>query len=154
MLKERVPLKGRLSIALNGEVVREVENLVVATGTDWVASRMSNTTVADITQMVIGTDATGAVATDTWIGGSTVNMDTSKSQVTDLAIAGGTVTGSDVQFSTTFLGTGEGGQNAAINEAGLLTSDNSLIARTTFNTVNKDNNDEMTITWTISISSS
>ena len=167
MLNERIPIKGRLSISLNGKVVREIENLVVTTGTDWVAERISGVGTTDITKMVIGQDITGptyatngaatdATAGDMWVGGSAVNMDTSKSQVVDLATAGGVATGSEIVFSTTFLGTGSGEPNVAINEAGLLTSATVpvLIARTTFNVVNKDYNDEMTITWTITIASS
>jgi hypothetical protein len=155
MLNERIPLKGRLSISLNGKVIREIENLVVTTGTDWVADRISNATVTNIEKMIIGTDATAASAGDMWAGATApaTSMTASMSQSAALATLGGTVTGSDIQFSTTFLGAG-GSSNAAINEAGLLTSDDILIARTTFNTVNKDYNDEMTITWTISISSS
>jgi hypothetical protein len=155
MLNERIPLKGRLQISLNGSVVRDIENLVVTTGTDWVAARMADGAgTTSVSKMGIGTDATAAVAGDQWIGATApaVSMSASSSQVADLLTQ--TATGSEIQFSTTFLGTGAGQPNAAINEAGLLTSDDILIARTTFNTVNKDYNDEMTITWTITIASS
>jgi len=41
ILQSGMEMKGHLTIALNGEVVREVDNLVVTAGKGFVASRMA-----------------------------------------------------------------------------------------------------------------
>jgi len=145
MLNETIPLKGRLQISLNGAVVREIDNLVVDTGAGWVAERIGGQNATQsITNMGIGTGTAVAAAGDTGIT-------TAQTQ----ALATTTVDGAakTVVFSATFPGAGAG-NSAAVTEAGLLTGDATpiLVARTVFNVVNKDEDDEMTITWTITIS--
>mgnify|MGYP000284357342 FL=1 len=42
MINDGLNLKGKLAIALNGEIVREVDNIVVTAGKGYVASRMKD----------------------------------------------------------------------------------------------------------------
>ena len=42
-IQDNLKMKGRLQVSLNGEVVRDIDNLVVTAGKAYVASRMKNT---------------------------------------------------------------------------------------------------------------
>ena len=42
MINDDLKLKGKLAIAINGEVVQEVDNLVVTAGKGYVASRIKD----------------------------------------------------------------------------------------------------------------
>ena len=55
MLNDDLTLKGHLSIAVNGEVVKQVPNLVVTAGKNYVASRMKDATRVLCLTMAIGT---------------------------------------------------------------------------------------------------
>ena len=62
MINDGLKMKGRLSIAINDEVVQEVDNLVVTAGKNYVASRMKDTTDTAMSHMSIGTGSTAAAA--------------------------------------------------------------------------------------------
>ena len=64
MIKDNFNLKGKLSIALNNEVVQEVDNLVVTAGKNYVADRMKNNSTV-MGYMAVGTGTTAAAAGDT-----------------------------------------------------------------------------------------
>ena len=55
MLTDNMKLVGKLSIAINDEVVQEVNNLVVTTGKNFVASRIKDATASAMSHMAIGT---------------------------------------------------------------------------------------------------
>ena len=48
MINDGLKLTGKLKIALNGETVQEVNNLVVTDGKEYVASRMKDATATDV----------------------------------------------------------------------------------------------------------
>ena len=48
MINDDLKLKGKLAIALNGEVVQEVDNLVVTAGKGYVASRIKDASATAI----------------------------------------------------------------------------------------------------------
>ena len=54
MLNDGLKLTGKLKIALNGETVQEVNNLVVTDGKEYVASRMKDATATAMSHMAIG----------------------------------------------------------------------------------------------------
>jgi len=140
MLKDGLKLKGKLSIALNGETVQEVPNLVVTAGKNYVADRMVNNSTV-MTHMAIGTGSTAAAAGNTALG----------SEAARGALTSSTVTTNSVAYVETFAaGTGTG----AITEAGLFnaSSGGTMLCRTVFSVVNKGANDAMTITWTVTVS--
>lgn len=145
MINDNFEITGALAIAINGEVVKEVPNTVVAAGKEFVASRMLGTTSGVMTDMAVGTGNTAvAPSTDTGLG-SEANRQTLSSSTVDSTYA------NKVIFIATF-GAGDG--TGAITEAGIFnaSSGGDMLCRTVFDVVNKGSADSMTITWTITVS--
>ena len=120
---------------------REVKNLVVDDGLEFIASRMKDATATAMSHMAIGTGSTAAAASDTALGTEAARQ----------GLTSTTVTANAVAYVASFAaGTGTG----AITEAGILnaSSGGSLLCRTVFSVVNKGASDSMTITWTVTIS--
>ena len=141
MLNDGLKLTGKLSIAINNEVVQEIPNVVVADGKGYVASRTKNATATAMSHMAIGTGSTAAAASDSALG----------SESGRVSLTSTTVTNNEVEYVATFgAGTGTG----AITEAGILNASSSgtLLCRTVFSVVNKGAADSMTITWTVTVS--
>ena len=141
MINDNLTLTGAVSIAVNDEVVKEIPNLVVTDGKEFVASRMKDTTKAVMSHMAIGTGTTAAAAGNTTL-------------VTELdrnALTSTTVTNNAVAYVATYAA-GDG--TGAITEAGLFnaSSGGDMLCRTVFDVVNKNSADSMTITWTITVS--
>lgn len=141
MLTDSLEMKGRLAIAVNGEVVQEVPNLVVTAGKGYVASRMKDTTDSAMSHMAIGTGSAAAAVGQTALG----------SESTRLALTSTTVSGNEITYVATF---GAGSGTGAITEAGILnaSSGGTLLCRTVFSVVNKGSADSMTITWVVTVS--
>ena len=139
--ENEVAMKGRLTIALNDEVVQEVDNLVVTTGKGYVASRMKDATATAMSHMAIGTGSTAAAASDSALGSESARV----------ALTSTTVSGADITYVATF---GAGTGTAAITEAAVLNASSSgtMLCRTVFAVVNKGASDSMTITWTVTAS--
>jgi len=141
MLNDGLKLTGKLKIALNGETVQEVNNLVVTDGKEYVASRMKDATATAMSHMAIGSGSTAAAAGNSALG----------SELGRVALTSTTVSGAVVTYTATFAaGTGTG----AVTEAGILNASSSgdLLCRTVFSVVNKGASDSMTITWTVTVS--
>jgi len=141
MFSDDLVMTGRLEIALNGELVKEVPNLVVSAGKDYVASRMKDTTKDAMSHLAVGTGSTSPAAGDTALG----------SELARQALTSTTVSSNEVTYIATFApGTGTG----AITEAGLFndSSAGDMLCRTTFAVVNKAAADSMTITWVVTVS--
>lgn len=141
MLSDALEMRGRLAIAVNGETVKEVPNLVVTSGKEYVASRMKDATATVMSHMSIGTSSTAAAAGDTALG----------TEAARAALTSTTVTNNEIVYVATFApGTGTG----SIVEAGVFnaSSGGTMLCRTVFAVVNKGANDAMTITWTVTVS--
>ncbi len=141
MINDGLKMKGRLTISINDEVVQEIDNLVVTTGKEYVASRIKDTTATAMSHMAIGTGTTAAAAGDTAL----------VSESARTALTSTTVSTNTVVYVDTFgAGTGTG----AITEAGVFNASSSgtMLCRTVFSVVNKGADDSMTITWTITVS--
>lgn len=134
-------MKGRLTIAINDEIVQEVDNLVVTTGKGYVASRMKDATATAMSHMAIGTGSTAAAVGDTALGGESARV----------ALTSTTVSGADITYVATF---GAGTGTAAITEAAVLNASSSgtMLCRTVFAVVNKGASDSMSVTWTVTAS--
>ena len=120
---------------------REVKNLVVDDGLEFIASRMKDATATAMSHMAIGTGSTAAAAGNTAL----------ETEAARVALTSTTVTANAVAYVASFgAGTGTG----AITEAGILNaaSSGTLLCRTVFSVVNKGASDSMTITWTVTIS--
>ncbi len=140
-IQDNLKMKGRLQVSLNGEVVRDIDNLVVTAGKAYVASRMKNTADAAMSHMAIGSGTTAAAAGQTAL-------------VTELgrvSLTSSTVSSNVITYVASFAaGTGTG----AVTEAGILnaSSNGTMLCRTVFSVVNKGSADSMTITWTVTVS--
>ena len=141
MINDDLKLKGKLAIAINGEVVQEVDNLVVTAGKGYVASRIKDSTATAMSHMEIGSGSTAAAASDTALG----------SALGRVSLTSTSVSSAVVTYVATFgAGTGTG----AVTEAGLFnaSSGGTMLCRTVFSVVNKGSADSMTITWTVTVS--
>ena len=140
MLNDGLKLTGKLSIAINDEVVKEVPNLVVTAGKNYVADRIKNNSTV-MSHMAIGTGTAAAAAGNTALGSESART----------ALTSSTVTDNEIVYVDTFAaGTGTG----AITEAGIFnaSSGGTMLCRTVFSVVNKGASDAMTITWTVTVS--
>lgn len=140
-LNDGLKMTGKLVIEINGEVVQEIDNLVVTAGKNFVASRMVGVAANVMSHMAIGTTNTAAAAGDTALAAEAARV----------ALTSGTATTNVATYVATFpAGTGTG----AIVEAGILNagSGGTLLCRTVFSVVNKGALDAMTITWTVTVS--
>ncbi len=143
MLKEKLKVTGRVKIHINGKLVEEIDNLVVTTGKEWIASKFyaAGSPGDDMSHIGIGTGTTAADVSDTAletpIGARA-------------ALTSTTVSTNTVEYVATIaagIGTG------AITEAGVfnaLTS-GTMLCRTTFGVITKGTDDSLTVTWTITI---
>ncbi len=141
MLNDDLKLTGKLTIAINGETVKEVPNLVVTAGKGYVASRMKDTSATAMSHMAIGSGTTAAAAGQTAL----------VSELARTGLTSTTVSGADIVYVDTFAaGTGTG----AVTEAAILnaSSGGTMLCRTVFSVVNKGASDAMTITWTVTVS--
>lgn len=141
MLKSKSQAKGRVVIELNGEVVRDIPNLITTVGLNYIADRMEGTGETVMSHMAVGTDNTAAA-----LGDTTLNTENGR-----VALSSTVVTADEIVYTATFpAGTATG----ALVEAGILNaaSGGSLLARTVFSAINKGASDSVTITWTITIS--
>jgi len=140
-IQDNLKMKGRLQVSLNGEVVRDIDNLVVTAGKGYVASRMKDTSATAMSHMAIGSSTTAAAA------GQTALL----SELGRVSLTSTTVSSNVVTYVATFAaGTGTG----AVTEAGILNASSSgtMLCRTVFSVVNKGSADSMTITWTVTVS--
>jgi hypothetical protein len=140
MFQDGMKMSGKLTISLNDEVVREVDNLVVTSGKEFVASRMIGTSSSVMSHMAVGSGSTAAAAGDTALGselGRTTSSDSASGAV--------------ITYSATFAaGTGTG----AVTEAGLFNASSAgdMLCRTVFSVVHKGASDSMTISWAVTVS--
>ena len=140
MLNDGLKLTGKLSIAINDEVVQEVPNLVVTAGKNYVADRIKNNSTV-MSHMAIGTGSTAAAAGNTALG----------SESASTALTSSTVRDNEIVYVDTFAA---GTCTGAITEAGIFnaSSGGTMLCRTVFSVVNKGASDAMTITWTVTVS--
>jgi len=148
MITDKLKAVGHLSLVLtdkSGKVkaTKEVRNLVVDAGLDFIASRMKDATATAMSHMEVGTGATAADAADTALETAVGSSRT--------ALTSTTVTNNEIAYACTFgAGTGTG----ALVEAGLFNdpTTGTMLARTVFSVINKGASDSLTITWTITVS--
>lgn len=145
---------GELQIVLTGadgvmkDIVR-VKNLVVGSGKNYVARLMreaitGSSYTGGMQHMAVGTTQTAATTSDVALVAEVGRV--------SLTLTGGINggTGSTVTYQGVF---GPGVGTGALKEAGIFNaaSGGVMLARTTFNVVNKEASDSLTITWSITI---
>lgn len=148
MISDNLRLRGRLDIVVtapDGTIkdTKRVDNLVVTTGKNFVASRMAGTSVSVMSDMSIGTGSTAASAADTTLGSESARV----------SLTSTTVNNNDVVYLATFPANTPTSA-AAITEAGIFnaSTSGSMLCRTVFSQINKAPADSLTITWTVTAS--
>ena len=148
MIKDNLALTGELTIAINDTIVQKTNNVVVNVGKDWVADRMNNANTI-MTHMALG-ESSLYPGSDAAAKGRAALSDEKYRKAFTTATS---VSGSAVTYKCTFAAADGAG---AITEAGIFDAAaagaGDMLARTVFAVVNKGAQDEMTITWTITIS--
>jgi hypothetical protein len=148
MINDSIKMTGDVCINLFDETgaikdSREIKNLVVTVGKNFIASRMKDATATAMSHMEVGTSTTAAVIGDTTLGAAVAS-----SRVT---LTSTTVTANAIAYVGTFpAGTGTG----ALTEAGIFNAGaaGTMLCRTVFSVVNKGASDTLTITWTVTVS--
>lgn len=148
MISDNLRLRGRLDIVVtapDGTIkdTKRVDNLVVTTGKNFVASRMAGTSVSVMSDMSIGTGSTAAAAADTTLGSESARV----------SLTSTTVNNNDVVYLATFPANTPTSA-AAITEAGIFnaSTSGSMLCRTVFSQINKAPADSLTINWTVTAS--
>jgi hypothetical protein len=145
MIQENIKVTGDVTVTITGKDgqvkdQRQIKNLVVTSGKQFIAARMVGTPDV-MSHMAVGAGAVAAAAGDTALG----------SELGRVALASGAAAGAVVTYTATFpAGTGTGG----VTEAGILNaaSAGTMLCRTVFAVVNKGADDAMSITWAITVS--
>jgi hypothetical protein len=145
MFAEQIKITGQVSIVITGKDgqvkdQREIKNLVVTTGKEFIAARMVGTPTA-MSHMALGAGSVAAANGNTALG----------SELGRVTLASSTAAGAIVTYTATFpAGTATG----AVTEAGVFnaSSGGTLLCRTVFAVVNKGADDAMSITWAITVS--
>ena len=152
MINENLKLSGQLNIVLkdkagNVKDEREVKNLVVNKGLEYIASRMKDASKSVMSHMGLGSGTTAAAASQTdlvtllgareALDSTTISRSNNEKVVYVSAFEAGDATG-------------------AVTEAGIFNaaSGGDMLCRTVFSVVNKAADDTMSITWTITLSAS
>ena len=149
MINENLKLSGQLNIVLrdkdgNIKEERTENNLVVATGLTFIASRMKNATATAMTHMGLGSGTTNVAAGQTdlvTLLGSREVLDST------------TASSNTIAYVASFEA---GDATGAVTEAGIFNaaSSGTMLCRVKFNVVNKAADDTMAVTWTITLSAS
>ena len=149
MINDDLKLRGDVAIVLkdkNGNVKesREIKNLVVTAGLTFICSRMAGTSAGVMSHMALGSGTTAAAAGQTdlvSILGSREALDSS------------TASANTIAYVSSFEA-GEG--TGAVTEAGVFNaaSSGTMLCRTVFPVVNKQADDTMSVTWTITLTAS
>jgi hypothetical protein len=145
---ETLKASGALRVVLtdaNGNVKEDVQlkNLVVATGLNYIVSRMKDTSATAMSHMELGTGTTAANSADTALGAA---ISGSRTALTSTTVSTNTIT-----YVASF---GAGVGTGAVTESGIFnaSSAGTMLCRTVFPVVNKQSGDSMTVTWTVTVS--
>lgn len=152
MINENLKLSGQLSIVLkdkagNVKDEREVKNLVVNKGLEYIASRMKDTSKGVMSHMGLGSGTTAAAAAQTDL----VTLLGAREALDSTTIAGSS--NEKIVYVSAFEA---GDATGAVTEAGIFNASTSgdMLCRTVFSVVNKAADDTMSVTWTITLSAS
>lgn len=145
MVNDLLKVKGDVKIQLfdqnkNLKDNREVKNLVVATGKDYIAQRMTANTTNIMSHMAVGSGNVSPTTADT-----TLDTETDR-----IVLDSTNVTSNVITYVTTYPA---GNATGTIAEAGIFNagSGGTMLCRTNFNEVNKGASDVIVITWNITV---
>ena len=149
MINDNLKLRGDVAIVLkdkdgNVKENRTINNLVVTAGLTFICSRMAGTSAGVMSHMALGSGSTAASAGQTDL----VSILGSREALDSTNASSNTI----VYVSSFEAGEGTG----AVVEAGIFNAGSSgtMLCRTVFPTVNKQADDTMSVTWTITLTAS
>ena len=152
MINENLKLSGQLNIVLKDKAgnikdKREVKNLVVNKGLEYITSRMKDASKSVMSHMGLGSGTTAAAASQTDL----VTLLGSREALDSTTISGSN--NEKVVYVSAFEA---GDATGAVTEAGIFNaaSGGDMLCRTVFSVVNKAADDTMSVTWTITLSAS
>lgn len=147
MIKDSLTVTGEVNVKVfnsNGELKSELNksNLVVSSGKSFIATRISSNSATPMSHMAIGYGTNPASL-------SNISLQ-DEAQNGRIAIAQPTIVNNIMTFTGIFGPTYGTGQ---IAEAGIFNSNSGglMMCRTSFPPVQKDNEDTIAISWTITI---
>ena len=145
MVNDLLKVKGDVKIQVfdqnkNLKDNREVKNLVVATGKDYIAQRMTANTTTVMSHMAVGSGNVTPTTADT-----TLDTETDR-----IVLDSTNITSNVITYVTTYPA---GNATGTIAEAGIFNagSGGTMLCRTNFNEVNKGASDVIVITWNITV---
>ena len=149
MINEELKLRGDVAIVLkdkdgNVKDSREINNLVVSSGLEFICSRMAGTSAGVMSHMALGSGTTAAAAGQTDL----VSILGSREALDSTSASSNTIT---------YVSSFEAGEaTGAVTEAGVFNaaSSGTMLCRTVFAVVNKAADDTMSVTWTITLTAS
>ena len=149
MINEDLKLRGDVAIVLkdkdgNVKDSREIHNLVVSSGLEFICSRMAGTSAGVMSHMALGSGTTAAAAGQTDL----VSILGSREALDSTSASSNTIT---------YVSSFEAGEaTGAVTEAGVFNaaSSGTMLCRTVFAVVNKAADDTMSVTWTITLTAS
>ena len=143
MLNDTLPMKGELTLTLldsEGKVkdFKELKNLIVQVGKNFVANALINNSTSPFTYMAVGTNGTAATTSDTTLGAEIARQVFSSSSVSTNVVT----------LSTTYAA---GTATGTLQEAGIFnaSSGGTMLSHVVFSSVSKGASDSLVITWTI-----
>ena len=149
MINEDLKLRGDVAIVLkdkdgNVKDSREIHNLVVSSGLEFICSRMAGTSAGVMSHMALGSGTTAPAAGQTDL----VSILGAREALDSTNASANTIT----YVSSFEAGDGTG----AVTEAGIFNafSAGTMLCRTVFAVVNKAADDTMSVTWTITLTAS
>ena len=149
MINDNLKLRGDVAIVLkdkDGKVKdsREIHNLVVSAGLTFICSRMAGTSAGVMSHMALGSGTTAAAAGQTALVSQLGSRE---------ALDSSTASSNTITYVSSFEA-GEG--TGAVVEAGVFNaaSSGTMLCRTVFPVVNKQADDTMSVSWTITLTAS
>tara|TARA_R100001460_G_scaffold21843_1_gene44494 strand:+ start:714 stop:1160 length:447 start_codon:yes stop_codon:yes gene_type:complete len=148
MMNDGLKLRGDVALVLrdkdgNVKDERNIRNLIVNTGLNFICDRMKNDETA-MTHMALGSGSTAAAASDTSLGSQLGSRETLDSD---------TVSSNTITYTSSFEA---GDATGAVTEAGIFNaaSGGTMLCRTVFAVVNKSADDSLSVTWQITLTAS
>ena len=147
-MNDGLKLRGDVALVLrdkkgNVKEERNIKNLIVDTGLNFICDRMKNDETA-MTHMALGPGSTAAAAGNTTLGSQLGSRE---------ALDSSTVTNNEIVYVASFEA---GDATGAVTEAGIFNASTggTMLCRTVFSVVNKAADDTLSVTWTITLSAS
>lgn len=147
-MNDGLKLRGDVALVLrdkhgNVKDERNIKNLIVDTGLNFICDRMKNDETA-MTHMALGSGSTAAAAGDTSLGSQLGSRE---------ALDSDTVSANTITYTSSFEA---GDATGSVTEAGIFNaaSGGTMLCRTVFAVVNKGADDSLSVTWTITLTAS